>query len=109
MRAGRLAAVLLMASTQALAFVHTPVGGHNGEADTYLRVTLGRGKLEPNENPDSAQDASFEIYTVGAGYTAGDLAFLQDLRIGLEISWLASPAEVNDLSRAPVASETCLG
>jgi hypothetical protein len=95
---------------EARAFVPSPVGGHPGEVDANARVTLERGKVEPNENPDSKQHARWNVYQLGAGYTIGSIGPLQDVRFGIDAAYFYAPAEVNDLSLgAPVPASKCGG
>jgi hypothetical protein len=89
------------------ALIPVPVGGHPGEIDATVRVTLERGKVEPNENPASWQKANWELYTVGGGYTYGDAGPLRDLSFRLEATWFTAPAERNDPTRGPVAAAQC--
>lgn len=86
-------ATLCLASS-AHALVTTPVGGRPGQADVNVRAMFERGLIEPVENRDAWQTANWEIYTVGGGYTVGDLGPLQDLFVRLEVSWYDSPAEI---------------
>ena len=60
---------MLLLSSTAHALIPVPVGGHAGDVDATARVTLERGKVEPNENPASWQKANWELYSVGGGYT----------------------------------------
>ena len=46
----------LLLSSPAWALIPTPVGGHKGELDVNLRVTLERGKVEP-QLPYALHDA----------------------------------------------------
>jgi hypothetical protein len=107
-----LSAALLAASTvvsrDASALIPVPVGGHPGEVDASFRLTLERGKVEPNENRASLQKARLTLYTVGVGYAHGDLGVLQDVTFRLEGTYFTSPAEVNDLSRGAVAPAQCI-
>ena len=96
-----------VASRSAAAYVPSPVGGHSGEVDIGARATFERGKIEPNENEASFRKASWEVYTVGGGYTfrdPEDLKFLQDIRVGLDVSLFRSPAE-----RIEIEPAKCLG
>ena len=91
----------------AFAYVPIPVGGHKGELDLVLRLSLERGKIEPTENALSFQAADWNVYTLGAGFTIGDVAWLQDLFVRLDASYYASPAERNE--KGVVAPTSCLG
>jgi hypothetical protein len=99
--------VLLLSST-AHALIPVPVGGHAGDVDATARVTLERGKVEPNENPASWQKANWELYSVGGGYTYGDAGPIRDLSFRFEGTWFTAPAERSDPSRGTVAAERCL-
>ncbi len=100
----------LGSARDARAFVPSPVGGHPGEVDASARVTLERGKVEPNENPDSKQSARWTVLQVGAGYTLGKVGPLEDVRFGLDAAYFSSPAEVNDLTLGPpVPASKCAG
>lgn len=97
----------VVGSRTAGAYVPSPVGGHVGELDVGARATFERGKIEPNENEASFRKASWEVYTVGAGYTFRDpesIKFLQDIRLGLDVSLFRSPAE-----RIQIEPAKCLG
>jgi hypothetical protein len=102
-------ATLLASSRSAHALIPTPVGGHPGELDVFLRVSLERGKVEPNENPASVQKAQFDMLTVGGGYGIGDVGFLQDLSVRAEITGYQSPAETSDPSLGLVDASSCAG
>jgi hypothetical protein len=86
-----------------------PVGGHPKELDVFIRATLERGLVEPNENKASFQKARWEMITVGGGYTFGDLGVFQDISLRAEITGYQSPAEVNELGRGTVAPAACGG
>ncbi|MFZ5890559.1 MAG: hypothetical protein ACOY0T_05770 [Myxococcota bacterium] len=91
------AAVALLISAPAHAFVPTPVGGHPGELDLELRFTAERGKLEPTENKASwVKVRRFDEYKLAAGYTFGDVGPLQFVSLRLEGTYYRSPAEQND-------------
>jgi hypothetical protein len=62
---------VMLAAPRADALIPIPVGGHPQELDVYLRATLERGLVEPNENPASFQKARWEMLTIGAGYGLG--------------------------------------
>ncbi len=97
-------AVALAARAQpSSALVTTPVGGSPGSVDANVGVTLERGKIEPNEDERSWQSAAWELYTVGVGYTFGQVASLKDLFVRLEYSYYTSPAEIVESPLAPGA------
>jgi len=96
-------------SRLASAFVQTPVGGHAGEVDVSLRATFERGKTEPHSDAASYRPANWQVYQIGAGYTPGDVGFLRDLHLSLDLSYFSSPAEVNDPARGAVPEANCLG
>ncbi len=98
-----------LVETSAHALIPIPVGGHPRELDVFVRATLERGKVEPNENKASFQKANWEMYTVGAGYGVGDLWLLQDVSVRAEITGYRSPAEVNDPSKGLVTAAACRG
>ncbi len=75
------------------AFVPSPVGGRAGQLDVAARVTLERGLIEPNENQASWQDANWEVYTLDAGYSFGDVGGLRDVFARIDVSFFDSPAE----------------
>lgn len=91
------------------ALIPIPVGGHPKELDVFMRLTLERGLVEPNENKASWQKARWEMLTVGGGYTFGDYGVFQDISVRGEITGYQSPAEVNDLARGSVAPAACSG
>ena len=78
------------------------VGGHPGEFDVSFKVGLESGKIEPNENMRSWQRANQRLYTLGVGYTFGNLGPLEDAYLRLDATHFQSPAEVNDLARGAV-------
>lgn len=98
----------LLVSTSAHALIPVPVGGRAGDVDVTARVTLERGKVEPNENPASWQNANWELYSVGGGYTYGDAGPLRDLSFRLEGTWFTAPTERSDPSRGLVPADRCL-
>lgn len=79
----------------ASAFIASPVGGRAGDLDISARLTLERGKVEPNENLASFQKARWNMYSLGLGYTIGDVGPLRDFRAGVEGMFFYSPAEVS--------------
>jgi len=91
----------------AAALITSPVGGRAGEFDASARVSLERGKIEPNENEDSWQKARWNMYTVGAGYGIGDLGPIRDLYVRVDGTYVYSPAEVNE--RGVVTPDRCRG
>lgn len=97
----------LLLSSPAWALIPTPVGGHKGELDVNLRVTLERGKVEPNDNTASFQKARWQLYTLGTGYAVGDVSVFQDLSLRLEWTAFQAPAEKNDLARGPLTMAQC--
>lgn len=106
------AALLVLLGTPAIAraFVSTAVGGHRGELDLNLRLGIEAGKIEPNENAASWRKATgFNLYTVGVGYTFGDIGAFQDVSLRLEGTYFTSPAERSDLTieGAAVPPERC--
>lgn len=90
-----------------MALIPTPVGGHKGELDVSARLTLERGKVEPNENTASFQKARWQLYTLGVGYALGDLAVFQDMTLRLEGTMFQAPAEKNDLARGTLTAAQC--
>jgi hypothetical protein len=107
---GALAALAItIGPAAAHGFVSAPVGGHPGELDVMFRLSLERGKIEPNENERSWQKARWNMYTLGAGYTYGDIGVLQDVSFRLEGTYYTSPAEENDPARGAVAADQCAG
>lgn len=92
-----LGAVVLTMAGRASAFVPIPVGGHPGELDVHARFAAEAGKIEPNENEASFQDASrFYEYSLDVGYTWGHYGFLQFFTTRLGVTYYQSPAERND-------------
>lgn len=102
-----LSIAFVLSTVPAAALIPVPVGGRAGDVDVTARVTLERGKVEPNENPASWQKANWELYTVGGGYTYGDAGPLRDLAFRLETTWFTAPAERSDPSRGPVPAARC--
>jgi len=99
MRYGLLLAcgIWLLPARPAMAFIPTSVGGHPGELDLNLQLGFERGKIEPNENPDSFQRArGFNLYTLGVGYTLGDFGAFQDVTLRLQGTYYTSPPERSD-------------
>ncbi len=98
MRPGPLvAAALFVASSQAAAFVGTAVGGHPGELDVHARFLADRGKIEPTENQASWQrTAHVDEYTLGVGYTWGDVGPLSFFSTRLEATYVRAAEEKND-------------
>jgi hypothetical protein len=94
--------------TTSHALIPTPVGGRPGQVDVSFRLSLERGKVEPNSNVASFQRANWEVYTLGAGYTHGRIGPLLDVTFRLEGSYFTSPAEINDPARGAVAAEDCI-
>lgn len=92
-------ALALLSATPAHALIPIPVGGHPKELDVFMRVTLERGLVEPNENRASFQKARWEMLTVGGGYTFGDLGPLQDFTVRADVTGYQSPAEVTEPAR----------
>jgi len=90
-------------ASRATALVTTPVGGTAGSVDVNVGVTLERGKVEPNENQDSWQAAQWQLYTVGAGYTVGDVGLFKDLFFRIEYTFYDAPAEIIEVPLAPGA------
>lgn len=88
-------------------FTSTSVGGHPGELDLSFRWGFETGKIEPNENTRSWQKAHIHLFTLGAGYTVGNVGFLEDFYARLDTTYFVSPAEVNDLERGVVAPSRC--
>ncbi|RYE95064.1 MAG: hypothetical protein EOO75_00280 [Myxococcales bacterium] len=107
----RLSLLLLLgvslSTRTSLALITAPVGGHPGEVDANVRVTLERGKVEPNSDPSSFQKASWQLYTVGVGYTIGSFGRVQDLSLRLEATHFRAPAERNDLAFGPLTAARC--
>jgi len=102
-----LAGVLLDAE-HAWALIPSPVGGRPGEVDVSFRLSLERGKVEPNSNEASFQKAQWELYTLGLGYTLGRIGPLLDVTFRLEGTYVRSPAERSDPDRGSVAPDDCL-
>lgn len=100
---------VLTAGRAASALIPIPVGGHPKELDVFVRATLERGLVEPNENQASWQKARWEMLTVGGGYTFGDLGPFQDISLRGEVTGYQSPAEESDPSRGPVDAGACAG
>jgi len=92
-------ALLLLVPSSASALIPIPVGGHPKELDVFMRLTLERGLVEPNENLASFQKARWEMLTVGGGYTFGDLGPLQDFTVRADVTGYQSPAEVTEPER----------
>jgi hypothetical protein len=101
------AACCILAASAAHALVPIPVGGHPGETDVFFRLSLERGKVEPNSNEASFQKARWNMYTAGGGYTYGTVGFLQDLSFRLEGTLYDSPAEISDPERGVVSADRC--
>ena len=108
-RALAAAACTFFFANEANALIPIPVGGHPHELDVFVRVTLERGLVEPNENKASFQKADWDMLTVGGGYGIGDLGPFQDVSIRAEMTGYQSPAEVNDLDKGPVSPSACGG
>jgi hypothetical protein len=98
----------LLAAEHARALIPSPVGGRPGEVDVSLRLSLERGKVEPNSNEASFQKAQWELYTLGVGYTHERIGPLLDVSFRLEGTYVRSPAEQSDPDRGNVASDDCL-
>lgn len=101
------AALSLGAAAPARAFISAPVGGREGETDVAARVGFERGKVEPTDDEDSFQKASWEMYTLGVGHTFGALGPLEDFFLRLEGTWFDIPAEVNE--HGSIAEADCAG
>jgi hypothetical protein len=100
------ATAVLAGAPGAGAFVATAVGGRPGELDVQGKVTVERGKIEPNENDASWQKATgWYEYTLGAGYTFGHLGPLQFFSARLEATHYQSPAERSDPTKWQVNPE----
>jgi hypothetical protein len=94
-------------SSPAYALIPTAVGGASGETDISARVSLERGKVEPNENTSSWQKARWEQYTLDAGHNFGDHGIFKDFFIRFAYTFVNSPAETNEKIAIPAGS--CLG
>lgn len=91
---------LLSFTGTAVGLVATPVGGHPGELDLNLQLTLERGKTEPAENPASTfKSRGFYESKLGVGYTFGDWGPLQFFSARLEATFFQTPEEKNDPDR----------
>lgn len=100
-------ALVAISPGAASAFVGAPVGGQPGQVDVTARAEFERGSVEPNENELSWQDAEWEVYSAGVGYTGAELFGLERPFLRLEYATYTAPAEVNQ--RGPVAAEHCRG
>lgn len=98
-----LSVAVLGLCSHARALITTPVGGTPGSIDVNAGATLERGKVEPNDDQDSFQSASWEMYTLGAGYSVGDAGGLKDLFFRVEYSYYTAPAEIVTAPLAPGA------
>jgi hypothetical protein len=99
----------MLAAERADALIPIPVGGHPKELDVFMRLTLERGLVEPNENKASWQKANWEMFTVGGGYGLGHFGTFQDLSVRLEVTGYQTPAEVNDPEKGTVDAAVCPG
>lgn len=99
--------VLLSYSGPARALIPSPVGGRPGDLDASLRLSLERGKVEPNENLASFQRAQWNMFTLGVGYTHGTIGPLLDVSFRLEGTYLDSPAEINERDNGEVDAANC--
>lgn len=94
--AGAIIATISLTQGPASALVTSPVGGNKGDVEVSARATFERGKIEPNENPDSWQKARWNYYTGAVGYTYGNIGPLQDVFFRLQGTYLDIPAESSD-------------
>lgn len=83
------------------------MGGRPGEVDLSARVSLERGKVEPNENEQSFQRARWNMYALGVGYGFGDLGPVRDVYARIDGTYVSSPAEINE--RGAVTPDRCRG
>ncbi len=107
MRSLLLALPLLLIPASASALITSPVGGRPGQLDLSTRVSLERGKIEPNENEQSWQKARWNMYAFGVGYGVGDFGPIRDLYVRVDGTYVVSPAEVNE--RGTVTPDRCRG
>jgi hypothetical protein len=109
LRLAPLAACLLLLSHagSAHALIPSPVGGRPGDLDASLRLSLERGKVEPNENEASFQRAQWNMFTLGVGYTHGAIGPLLDVSFRLEATYQDSPAEINERDNGEVDPANC--
>ncbi len=96
-----------LTSSSAQALITSPVGGRPGEFDLSTRVSLERGKVEPNENEQSFQRARWNMYALGIGYGFGDLGPVRDIYARIDGTYVDSPAEINE--RGVVTPDRCRG